>query len=130
MSKPVRSSLGQRTIRPHYSIEGTVDPIKTLTGLLRNVTARQNSTQPYRPQAPDQLLSGLPTMPPRRFKLPHLLPLGVATAHAAGGLAWPLIDPKGAILMYGLPERVADSPAAQLVFPSGSIRTSAFGVLV
>lgn len=66
----------------------------------------------------------------RHFKLPHLLPLAMATAHAIGGLVWPLVDPKGSILMFGLPERVAESPAAQTVFASGSIRTSAFGVLV
>lgn len=66
----------------------------------------------------------------RHFKLPHLLPLAVATAHAFGGLVSPLVDPEGAILMFGLPRRIAESPAAQSVFPSGSIRTSAFGVLV
>lgn len=69
-------------------------------------------------------------MLPRHFRLLHLLPLAVATLHAAGGLISPLIDPKGAILMFGLPERIAESPAAQTVFASGSIRTSAFGVLV
>ncbi|KAG6354307.1 hypothetical protein INS49_004912 [Diaporthe citri] len=66
----------------------------------------------------------------RHFKLPHLLPLAVATAHAIGGLVSPLLDPEGAILMFGLPQQIAESPAAQSVFPSGSIRTSAFGVLV
>lgn len=66
----------------------------------------------------------------RHFKVTHLLPLAVATLHASGGLISPLIDSKGAILMFGLPERVAESPAAQTVFASGSIRTSAFGVLV
>lgn len=66
----------------------------------------------------------------RHFKLPHLFPLAVATAHAAGGLIWPLVDPKGAVLMFGLPEHVAESPALQTVFASGSLRTSAFGVLV
>lgn len=34
-------------------------------------------------------------MPPRRFKLPHLLPLGVATAHAAGGPGLADSRPKG-----------------------------------
>ncbi|KAL2284701.1 hypothetical protein FJTKL_08785 [Diaporthe vaccinii] len=66
----------------------------------------------------------------RHFKLPHLLPLAVATAHAVGGLVSPLVDAEGAILMFGLPQPIAESPAAQIVFPSGSIRTSAFGVLV
>lgn len=69
-------------------------------------------------------------MLPSHFKLPHLLPLAVATLHAAGGLFWPLIDPEGSILMFGLPQRVAESPAAQTIFASGPIRTSAFGVLV
>lgn len=64
------------------------------------------------------------------FRLLHLFPLAMATTHAVGGLIWPLLDPKSSILMYGLPERVAESPVAQSVFLSGSIRTSAFGVLV
>lgn len=69
-------------------------------------------------------------MIPRQFKLPHLVTLAVATAHPAGGLVWPLVDPRGAILMFGLPQQVAELPAAQLVSASGSIRTSAFDVLV
>lgn len=65
-----------------------------------------------------------------QFKLPHLFPLAVATVHAVGGLVWPLVDAKGSILQYGLPQHVAESPAAQSVFLSGSIRTSAFGALI
>lgn len=64
------------------------------------------------------------------FKLLHLLPLSIATIHAVGGFVWPLVDQKGAILGSGLPQRVADSPAAQSVFTLASIRLSALGSLI
>lgn len=64
------------------------------------------------------------------FKPLHLLPISIATIHTVGGFVWPLVDPKGAILASGLPQRVADSPAAQSVFTLASIRLSALGSLV
>lgn len=46
-----------------------------------------------------------------------------------GGM-WPIFDARGAILEFGFPARIADTPAAAPVMVIGSARTTCIGLLV
>ncbi|KAH0489341.1 hypothetical protein TgHK011_009774 [Trichoderma gracile] len=59
----------------------------------------------------------------------HVIPLLVASATTFGGL-WPFWSPKNAMLEFGLPERIAASPAAHPVMVLCSARTTALGMLM
>ncbi|KAL6887993.1 hypothetical protein GGI43DRAFT_229637 [Trichoderma evansii] len=63
------------------------------------------------------------------FALRHIVPLFVASATTFGGL-WPFWAPRDAMLEFGLPARIADSPTAQPVMVLSSARTTALGLLM
>ncbi|KAH8896715.1 hypothetical protein GQ53DRAFT_743328 [Thozetella sp. PMI_491] len=46
-----------------------------------------------------------------------------------GGM-WPLFDPRGAMLEFGFPARIAEAPAAGPVFAVGNVRTTVLGTLM
>jgi hypothetical protein len=56
-----------------------------------------------------------------QFAWRHIVPLFVASATTFGGL-WPFWAPRDAMLEFGLPARIADSPT--------SARTTALGLLM
>ncbi|KAI1411795.1 hypothetical protein F5Y13DRAFT_51246 [Hypoxylon sp. FL1857] len=63
------------------------------------------------------------------FKLRHIPPLFVACSTAFGGL-WPIFDAKAAMLEFGFPEYIANSPLTYPVMVSQSIRTSTLGLIM
>ncbi|KAI1402481.1 hypothetical protein F4819DRAFT_280192 [Hypoxylon fuscum] len=63
------------------------------------------------------------------FKLRHIPPLFVACATSFGGL-WPLFDPKAALLEFGFPSFIAESPPVYPVMVTQSIRTSTLGLIM
>lgn len=48
---------------------------------------------------------------------------------AFGGI-WPIFNPRGAMLEFGFPARIADTPAAAPVMVIGQARTTCIGLLV
>ncbi|KAI0455628.1 hypothetical protein F5B21DRAFT_503187 [Xylaria acuta] len=58
----------------------------------------------------------------------HIPALMVAVTMTFGGV-WPLLDPRGSMLEFGLPPRIANTPAAAPVFKSGNARTTVTGLL-
>ncbi|PNP46127.1 hypothetical protein TGAMA5MH_02162 [Trichoderma gamsii] len=64
-----------------------------------------------------------------QFAWRHIVPLFVASATTFGGL-WPFWAPRDAMLEFGLPARIADSPTAQPVMVVSSARTTALGLLM
>ncbi|UQC90583.1 uncharacterized protein CLUP02_16113 [Colletotrichum lupini] len=63
----------------------------------------------------------------RQFRLPHLFPLFVAIAHTLGGIV-PFFAQDAGIRSFGLPERFAESPIAQLCFILDGARLSVLGM--
>ncbi|KAH8755788.1 hypothetical protein F5883DRAFT_504500 [Diaporthe sp. PMI_573] len=63
------------------------------------------------------------------FELRHILGLIVASTMTFGG-TWPLFDARGAMLEFGLPARIADTPAASPVMVINGVRTTIIGLLV
>ncbi|KAK5991834.1 hypothetical protein PT974_05220 [Cladobotryum mycophilum] len=63
------------------------------------------------------------------FVVRHIPPLFVASATTFGGL-WPFWSPRDAMLEFGLPERIANSPAAHPVMVLCSARSTTLGVLM
>ncbi|KAK8092352.1 uncharacterized protein PG998_014837 [Apiospora kogelbergensis] len=62
-----------------------------------------------------------------QFELRHTPALFVATAMTFGGL-WTFFDPRGAMLEFGLPERVASAPTAATVMHLTNARTTSLGL--
>ncbi|KAI0866726.1 hypothetical protein F4860DRAFT_1052 [Xylaria cubensis] len=65
---------------------------------------------------------------PVLFKFRYIPALIVASTMTFGGM-WPLVDPRGSMLEFGLPPRIANAPAAAPVFKSGNARTTVIGLL-
>ena len=63
------------------------------------------------------------------FELRHIPALFAASTMAFGGL-WPMFDARGAILEFGLPARIADTPATAPVMVVGNVRTTIIGLLM
>ncbi|KAH8647638.1 hypothetical protein BX600DRAFT_475667 [Xylariales sp. PMI_506] len=61
------------------------------------------------------------------FSWRHLPPLAMAVGNGLGALA-PLWNPANAIMVWGLPQRIADSPPAQTCFILFSSRAVMFGL--
>ena len=66
---------------------------------------------------------------PVSFALRHIPALISATALTFGGM-WPLFNAKAAMLEFGFPARIAESPAAAPVMAVGMVRTTALGLLM
>ncbi|KAK6851403.1 hypothetical protein PG995_012525 [Apiospora arundinis] len=62
-----------------------------------------------------------------QFELRHVPALLAATAMTFGGL-WTFFDPRGAMLEFGLPDRVASTPAAASVMHLTNARTTSLGL--
>ncbi|KAI0415870.1 hypothetical protein F5X98DRAFT_345143 [Xylaria grammica] len=63
------------------------------------------------------------------FEFGHIPALIAGSTMAFGGL-WPMFDARGAMLEFGFPARVADTPAAAPVFVVGNARTTCLGFLM
>ncbi|KAI2463818.1 hypothetical protein F4781DRAFT_104256 [Annulohypoxylon bovei var. microspora] len=63
------------------------------------------------------------------FNPRHIPPLFVACSTTFGGL-WPLFNSRAAMLEFGFPAHIANSPPTYPVMVSQSIRTSALGLLM
>ncbi|KAI1390611.1 uncharacterized protein F4822DRAFT_393710 [Hypoxylon trugodes] len=63
------------------------------------------------------------------FTLRHIPPLFVACSATFGGL-WPLFNAKAAMLEFGFPTHIANSPPTYPVMITQSIRTSALGLIM
>ncbi|KAJ3579133.1 hypothetical protein NPX13_g1438 [Xylaria arbuscula] len=66
---------------------------------------------------------------PKMPSLHHLPALLVATSETFGGV-WPLFNAQTAILAFGLPSRIADSPAAQSIMLIASSRITTIGLII
>lgn len=63
------------------------------------------------------------------FALRHIPALFIATTTTFGGM-WPLFDARGAMLEFGFPARIANTPACAPVMVMGTVRTSIIGMLL
>lgn len=61
------------------------------------------------------------------FELRHVPTLFTATAMTFGGM-WTYFDPRGAMLEFGLPDRIAATPAATAVMHINNARTTVLGM--
>ncbi|RYP41590.1 hypothetical protein DL767_000932 [Monosporascus sp. MG133] len=61
------------------------------------------------------------------FELRHIPALFTATVMTFGGM-WSFFDPRGAMLEFGFPDRIAGTPAAAAVMHINNARTTAFGM--
>ncbi|KAI1752839.1 hypothetical protein F4782DRAFT_529952 [Xylaria castorea] len=59
----------------------------------------------------------------------HIPALIFACIMTFGGM-WPLLDPSGSMLEFGLPPHIAHAAAAARAFKSGNARTTVIGLLV
>jgi len=63
------------------------------------------------------------------FRLPHIPVLLAATTMSVGAVV-PLWNPVAAIRAYGLPDRIAKSPAAHACFKAYGARSTCFGAAI
>ena len=61
------------------------------------------------------------------FEPRHIPALFAATVMTFGGM-WSFLDARGAMLEFGLPERIASTPAAAAVMHINNARTTVFGM--
>ena len=62
-----------------------------------------------------------------QFNLRHLPALLAATTMTFGGM-WSYFDPRAAMLEFGLPDRIASTPAAAAVMHINNARTTVLGM--
>lgn len=62
-----------------------------------------------------------------QFELRHIPALFTATVTTFGGM-WSFLDARAAMLEFGLPDRIASTPAAAAVMHLNNARTSVFGM--
>ncbi|KAI0112997.1 hypothetical protein F4814DRAFT_331420 [Daldinia grandis] len=61
------------------------------------------------------------------FELRHIPALFTATVMTFGGM-WSFFDGRAAMLEFGLPDRIASTPAANAVMHINNARTTSFGI--
>ncbi|OAQ58803.1 hypothetical protein VFPPC_14858 [Pochonia chlamydosporia 170] len=65
----------------------------------------------------------------QQFQFRHIPALIAGSTMAFGGL-WPMFNARAAMLEFGLPPRVANTPAAAPVMIVGNVRTTIIGTLI
>lgn len=63
------------------------------------------------------------------FSFYHIPALVVGTTMSFGGF-WPWFDPRGSMLEFGFPLRIAESPVAAPVWVAGNVRATIIGYLI
>lgn len=62
------------------------------------------------------------------FSPRHIPALVIATSTSLGGL-WPMLSPRAAMLEFGFPRKIAETPAAAPVMVIGQARNTVLGLL-